>query len=43
MGSIPTTGRRVPDRESSPTKAQWGSDQVSCPLAARMPTQMGRS
>ena len=43
MGSIPTTGRRVPERESSPTKAQWGSDQSSCPAAVRMPTKMGRS
>ena len=27
MGSIPTTGRRVPERDSSPTKAQSGSHQ----------------
>ena len=43
MGSIPTTGRRVPERESSPTKAQSGSVQSRTPAAARIPTRMGRS
>ena len=43
MGSMPATGRRVPDRDSSPTKALSGPSSFSCPPAARMPTSMGRS
>ena len=43
MDSMPAQGRRRPDRDSSPTKAQSRSRRASCPPAASRPTRIGRS
>ena len=42
MGSMPATGRRVPDRDRSPTNALSGPSRRRGPPAARLPHPPGR-